>query len=276
MTVEDGTLATTDVRALLRLVGELRELGAQPPRWRRHLVESLARLCGTRAALAGELQISRSSPDTREGIRLVHREEAGVGPLAIEAFENQVVWNTHGPNEAIAGSWSAYAGPFTAARRQLVDDQRWYQTALAHEQFRSFDCDDFIVSMMPIPSVRVMTSIKLFRGWGDRRFAPRERLLVELLSEELARDWADIDSGDFGGLPPGRSLGPRLRQVLSLFAAGASEKEVAATLRISPSTVHDYAKALHRAFGVRSRGELLARVRPSRLRTRLVSEPAGS
>jgi DNA-binding CsgD family transcriptional regulator len=270
----DPQLAASDVRALLRLLGELRELGAHPPRWRQHLVQTLTRLCGTRACLAGELTVA-PPPDARQEdaglgrdtVTLVHREEQGVGAHDLECFEREVVWNTHGPNEAISGSWPAYALRFSATRAQLVEDRRWYRTGLANDRFRAQDCDDFIVSMVPVPALRVLTSIKLFRGWRDRRFGPREQALVELLSEELARDWTSV------GADSGPALAPRLRQVLGLLAAGASEKEVAAALRISPSTVHDYAKALHRIFGVHSRSELLARqARPERPRTHLVSE----
>jgi DNA-binding CsgD family transcriptional regulator len=42
---------------------------------------------------------------------------------------------------------------------------------------------------------------------------------------------------------------------------GDSEKQVAVRLSFSPYTVHDYVKLLHTRFGVRSRGELLARCR---------------
>jgi DNA-binding CsgD family transcriptional regulator len=57
--------------------------------------------------------------------------------------------------------------------------------------------------------------------------------------------------------------------------AGASEKELAHELNVSPHTVHEHIKAIHRAFGARSRGELLARVAKAKgqgQRTRLVAE----
>ncbi len=53
----------------------------------------------------------------------------------------------------------------------------------------------------------------------------------------------------------------RLQQTLTLFQAGFGEKEVADRLGISPRTVHDYSKALHRRLKARSRAELLARAR---------------
>jgi DNA-binding CsgD family transcriptional regulator len=55
-------------------------------------------------------------------------------------------------------------------------------------------------------------------------------------------------------------LSPRLRQTLACLVEGNSEKQVAAELGVSPTTVHQYVTALYRHFGVRSRGELLARV----------------
>jgi DNA-binding CsgD family transcriptional regulator len=266
-----SNLSAADVRALMRLVGELRELGEQPPQWRRHLLDSLDRLCGTRASLVGEVAVI-GDPIGRTGVQVIHREEHGVSPHEEQRFEDDVIWNTHGPNDAISGTWNRYEQSFTATRRQLVDDGVWYGSTVANERFRPFDCDDFIVSMVPLPALRAMSSIKLFRAWGDPPFSARDCLLVELLAEDLARDWIEP-----APVAAGRALSPRMRQVLSLLAGGASEKEVAAALSLSTHTVHDYAKALHRAFGVRSRSELLARTaRPRRLRTHLVCEDRAS
>lgn len=267
-----ATLPADDVRALLRLVSELRELGEQPSQWRHHLLTSLDRLCGTRASLVGEVAVI-GDPVGRAGLKVVHREEHGVSPDEQERFDNEVIWNTHGPNDAIPGTWTHYEQSFTASRRQLVEDRAWYGSAVANEHFRPFDCNDFIVSMVPLPALRAISAIKLFRAWSDRPFTDRDCLLVELIAEELARDWVETEPLAVAG----RALSPRLRQVLSLLAGGASEKEVAATLSLSTHTVHDYAKALHRAFGVRSRSELLARAaRPRRPRTHLVCEDPGS
>jgi len=55
-----------------------------------------------------------------------------------------------------------------------------------------------------------------------------------------------------------KELSPRMSQTLRHLLAGASEKEIALSLGLSPHTVHDYVKGIHKRFGVRSRGELLA------------------
>jgi DNA-binding CsgD family transcriptional regulator len=262
-----GSLDAAGVRSLLRLLGELRELGRNPPRWRRHLVDSLGTLCGARAVLAGELAVVGPGKG-RDSVRVIHRELRGIGAADERRFDEEVVWQTHGPNDVISGQWPQYGHRFTVGRHQLVDNRRWYRSAVANEQFRSFDCDDFMVSMVPVPALRALSSIKMFRAWKDRPFSERDCLLVELLTEELARDWAQV-AADAGEV----ALGRRLRQVLTLLSGGASEKEVAAALALSTHTVHDYTKALYRAFKVRSRSELLARIaRPRLPRIYLVSE----
>jgi DNA-binding CsgD family transcriptional regulator len=63
------------------------------------------------------------------------------------------------------------------------------------------------------------------------------------------------------GEPTVTDLSPRQRDVLICLMDGDSEKQAALRLDISPHTVHDYVKLLHTRFGVRSRGELLARCR---------------
>ncbi len=54
------------------------------------------------------------------------------------------------------------------------------------------------------------------------------------------------------------ALTSRERQVLACLLTGASEKEVAAALAISPQTVHAHVKSLYRVHGVSSRSQLMA------------------
>ena len=51
----------------------------------------------------------------------------------------------------------------------------------------------------------------------------------------------------------------REREVLECLLTGASEKEVASSLEISPQTVHAHVKSLYRGFGVASRAQLMAK-----------------
>ncbi|HTA18065.1 MAG TPA: helix-turn-helix transcriptional regulator, partial [Polyangia bacterium] len=56
----------------------------------------------------------------------------------------------------------------------------------------------------------------------------------------------------------GPALSRRERETLTLLLAGASEKEIARKLGLSPHTVHGYVKTLYRRFGATSRAQLLA------------------
>ena len=92
----------------------------------------------------------------------------------------------------------------------------------------------------------------------------KRRLLADLcrlIGEQLDGKGGEnpAKAGDFNG------LSPRMEQTLRSLLSGDSEKQVAARLGLSPHTVHVYAKAIYRKYGVSSRGELLARwVRKSR------------
>jgi DNA-binding CsgD family transcriptional regulator len=64
------------------------------------------------------------------------------------------------------------------------------------------------------------------------------------------------------GLPAGEltmeGLSDSQRRVLRLLIQGASEKQAAAALGLSPHTIHSHVKGIYRYFNVHSRPELLA------------------
>jgi DNA-binding NarL/FixJ family response regulator len=78
-----------------------------------------------------------------------------------------------------------------------------------------------------------------------------------ILGQRVSRQNNDVTHVAPDRIAP--QLSPRMQQTLQLLLAGESEKQIAGQLRLSPHTVHVYVKALHREFGVSSRGELLAR-----------------
>ena len=55
------------------------------------------------------------------------------------------------------------------------------------------------------------------------------------------------------------ALSPRESETLEQLLGGGSEKEIADRMGLSAHTVHQYVKAVYRAFRVRSRAELMAR-----------------
>ena len=101
-----------------------------------------------------------------------------------------------------------------------------------------------------------LSCLALGRARGDRDFSSRERRLMNFFHAELG---ALIGRSLVSACEPGPDgLSPRLRQTLACLLEGDSEKQVAARLRLSVPTIHQYVGALYRHFGVGSRGQLLA------------------
>src|SRR3954451_25499816 len=48
-----------DVRRVFRLVGEIRELGADPERWRPHMVQALRRLANAEVVVSSEIHFRK-------------------------------------------------------------------------------------------------------------------------------------------------------------------------------------------------------------------------
>ncbi|MDF3064839.1 MAG: Transcriptional regulator, LuxR family protein [Polyangiaceae bacterium] len=269
------SLALSDVRALLQLLGEVRELGDTPAAWRAHLASELSRLCNARAVVSSELGVRKPKSVAQE-----HAVKAGTCQAAAKAlvtahtgldegkegaFMGDVIWYDHKSDPTLNGLLPLYGSTFVRTRAELSEDRNWYGSALANERFRKHDCDDFILAMNAVPGAGVICSLELFRPWGAPRFEERERLLVQLVHEELSRDFQ-------ARVTQQPRLSPRQREVLGLLRRGLAEKQIAAELDVSPHTVHDYVKALYRAHSVQSRAELLAQLaEPSPPLARLVA-----
>ena len=250
-------LEARDIRDLLRLLGELREMGADPAAWRAHLALSLERACGACISSVVELRVRRNpqpvTPTCGNVVTPLQTLDYGLDPAVRDRFYSEVYFTDHTADDALDSILPLYGSRFTVTRGDLVDDRRWDRSLLANERYRAHGCDDFVFSMAPVTKLGVISAIGIYRSPG-RRFGPRERLWIELLHEELDRDWQRAVHG------AGPRLTARQRQVLDQLTQGASEKELAYELGVSAHTVHDHVKAIYRAFGARSRGELLAQV----------------
>jgi DNA-binding CsgD family transcriptional regulator len=135
---------------------------------------------------------------------------------------------------------------FARMRHELLDDRTWYSSPHVQDQRRAAGVDHFILAAWRRGDHAQALSVH--RPWGDRPFSERERLLVEVVYREAAHL-----------LAAPAALSPRQRMVLDALCRGLAEKQIADELELSPHTVHGYVKELHRRFGARSRGELLAK-----------------
>jgi DNA-binding CsgD family transcriptional regulator len=119
--------------------------------------------------------------------------------------------------------------------------------------------DHSIYSIQRLGSRRVGMSVS--RAFGSQPFTAEEQALIEIFHVAIEPMMAKppLPTANNGSGHTRASLAPRARETLDQLLRGASNKDIAAQLRISQNTVHHYCKMVFRAFGVHSRSELLAR-----------------
>jgi DNA-binding CsgD family transcriptional regulator len=243
-----GRLRLRDVRAIFRLVNDVREVGADPQKWRPLMIRRLGKLLRAGIVVSSEVHFRKNSHtgtmrvidigwvNEADGtLRQIHTERDDERP---EAF-----WLTAGheppaQEEGEAGSDLDELVPVKPARE-------------------IYGGTTFILSQVALPHAGAVDQLGLHREWGDEPFTRAEHRLVRLFHVELARLWRrDVLRQ---AKEPTTDLPPRLAQTLDELLAGSSEKQIAIKLELSRHTIHNYVKALHQRFGVNSRGELLAK-----------------
>jgi DNA-binding CsgD family transcriptional regulator len=245
-----------DVRQVFRLVGEIRELGADPERWRPHMVQALRRLANAEVVVSSEIHFRKIKTT---GAMKVFDIGWGSDPEG-------KIWKIHTEreDEKPENFWLAAATtpakPATPAAdgtaRRGDDDGDELVPVRPTESVRGGRY--LIVSQYALPHAGVVDQLGLHRAWDEQPFTTADHKLVRLFHVELGRLWKK--DAIRRAKDPATALPPRLSQTLNELLAGSSEKQIALTLDLSRHTIHNYVKALHQRFGVSSRGELLARV----------------
>lgn len=178
--VQRESLDSQDIRALLRLLAELRELGGDPDAWRGHLARRLEELCDAPVSLVIELKrhdvtpVLDDKPSCSDFVSPLHAVSHGLDAGARERFYREVYFTDHSTDDALGGVVPLYGTAFTVRRGDVVSDRMWNRSFSANERWRANGLDDFILSMVPVPELNVLSSIEVYRGRG-RRFSERER-----------------------------------------------------------------------------------------------------
>jgi DNA-binding CsgD family transcriptional regulator len=91
---------------------------------------------------------------------------------------------------------------------------------------------------------------EMFTDFGMEAFAERARVELEATGEHARRRTAETRA----------DLTPQEAQISGLAAQGHTNKEIAAQLFISPSTVEYHLRKVFRKLGVKSRTQLASRL----------------
>lgn len=246
-----STLVRGDqVRGLLRLMHEAREIGPGDDAQIQHLVQGISRLLG--AEFVTFLVDADFGPGRRGAV--VEHAASYVDSTVQRMFDAMAGRGT-AFNPGARALMARVAGRrpgemLTYCRRELLHDAEWYKDEFVNDHQRACGLDDFVYSIRVTGRARA-GAITATRGLRDRSFDAEDVNLVALFHEEYARL--------LGCARPagGPRLSARERDVLRHLLTGATEKAVAAALGISRETVHGYVKAIYAAHGVSSRAELL-------------------
>ncbi|MCA9186986.1 MAG: LuxR C-terminal-related transcriptional regulator [Pirellulaceae bacterium] len=250
-------LKSRDIRAVYRLLGDIRSVGNQPDRW------PLFALDGIRHLLDAQFAAGILAPLPEPGIPdpIVPEVHLLVG------LEDQDIIDKHfkllSSGQMVMGPYyeKRYAMPlrFATLRRQdVISDEEFYADPVNRSRFLDLGVDQFLHSEFVALSLGKIVVLFVLRAIGEPPFDRREQRMLKLFHLEMARMWkADLAVPDDYQV---RELSPRQKQVLWMLCSGESEKRISDRLDISPHTVHDYVKALYKHFDVSGRSELLVKV----------------
>jgi DNA-binding CsgD family transcriptional regulator len=250
-------LRHSDLKNIYRLIGECRDLGADPLAWRRRLVEGLMHLTGARVGyVVGLLGFPGPNIGAGEMIQLGLE-----GTLQMRLFGEHFEYMARGGTDRMLDHFAALPleRQHSRSSHDVLDLDQWYWSESFQRYHRRMDMDAGILSMCPLKTrgVNYHHTLSVRRPVGERAFSLRDVRLVDCLHHELAPDigrhLAPADE------PSACRLSPRLQETLQCLLDGLSEKQIADRLDISRTTVHEYVTSLYRRFGVNGRAELMAR-----------------
>ncbi|MBC8105479.1 MAG: hypothetical protein H7Z14_02720 [Anaerolineae bacterium] len=243
------------VRDVFRLVGEIREQGADPSKWRPHMVRRISKMMNAEIVVSSEIHFRAAGEG---GVYHVH--DIGWG-----CDQDGNTWQINTEREEKPEAyWLTVLGKNTPVpqRKPTDESESSDKPVIAVTPVRAvYGGTSFVLSQYPLPHLGAVDQLGLHRAWGNQPFTRPEHRLIRLFHLELGRLWKKDALQK--AQDPASALPPRLAQTLAELQAGSSEKQVSIALGISRHTVHNYVKALHRRLGVSSRGELLAKSRAS-------------
>jgi DNA-binding CsgD family transcriptional regulator len=250
-------LRHSDLRNIYHLIGECRDLGADPLAWRRRLVEGLMKLTGARVGyVVGLLGFPGPNIGAGEMIQLGLE-----GKEQAKLFGEHFEFMARGGTDPMLDHFAALPLDRLQSRssHHVLNLDQWNRCESFQRFHRRMDMDAGILSMCPLSTCGVSYhhTLSVRRSFGEAPFSLRDVRLVDQLHREVA---PDIGRHLAPAHEPSASrLSPRLQETLQCLLDGLSEKQIADSLDISRTTVHEYVTSLYRRFGVSGRAELMAR-----------------
>lgn len=252
---KDCPLSEPDVRALVRLLGQVAAAHRGFSEKKRMLMDGLCRLIDAdfwawalcEPAVIGETAV------------YAHFQHGGFSPERYEryraAIDHPRIGEIAGPFESELQQKRTH---LTRTLAQIDPTDRFHRSEVG-DLFDAAGIGPIMLSFRPLEDGS-RSGIGLYRHEGRKPFGAREAKIAHIVLTEVP--WLHFRSSPSERLPHGKV--PRLSRgeqaVLSGLAEGLGRKEIAARLHRSEHTVNDYVKAVYRHFGVKSQAALIRRL----------------
>ncbi len=243
------TLEEVDVRAVVRLLGDVAAVAGGRPAQVRRLMEGMTGLVGAEA-WSWSLIVNPDPEVLPTWVIQVH------GGFDDGRFARFMRAQEHvGMRELTAGFAEVLLreGRHLTALRQYADPDNRFPDSAAGKLWREADLMPGILSAVPLRP-GVVRAITVHRRADAPLFSDRDARIAHILLTEVAWLHAEAEGGPQSGVA---ALSPRLRTALNLLLQGFARATVAEHLGVSPHTVNGYVKEIHRQFGVSSQAELM-------------------
>jgi DNA-binding CsgD family transcriptional regulator len=240
-----------DLRRAHRLIHDCRDVAHDAAAWPVVLADGLIRLADAEVVVVGEVCFGPTPTSALVADR--GWSSPGVRAFWKREYFQKGMWN-QAPTFL---RFAALEGDLiTRSRDQLIGDAEWKASEERLEYHRAMELDEIMASNARSGHPPIVRTFFLARALGRPRFGAASRRLVRIFHRELTFYVSPILAREAEA--PLAQLPPRLRQTLACLMEGDSEKQVAARLRLSRHTVHEYVTLLYRRLGVGSRAELMA------------------
>lgn len=246
------TLAESDVRSLVRLLGEVAVFDSDSAGKKRFLMDGLCGLIGA-DAWVWALMCQPGTGQPQVYVNLVHGgfDEARFARLLRALEHPEMSWVARSFFEELERRGTQ----ITRTRQQIVADEVFLRTDAAGA-WREADIGPVMMSTRPLAG-GAGSSIAIYRRAGAPHFSERECRIAHIVLTEVPwlheLGWPE----DRGATVP--KLYPQQRIVLNLLLDGHDRKTIADQLGISIHTVGGYCKEIYRHFRVNSQAGLMAR-----------------
>jgi DNA-binding CsgD family transcriptional regulator len=248
----DDTVSERDVRAMVRLIGEVAADPGGHAEKKRRLMYGLCQLVG---ADFWVWALSTSLIPGRQPVYLAAFNggfESGQFAHFMRAVDHPDMARLTAP---LAAELREKRVHLTRLLQQIVPNGDFSPYSVG-EFWRAAGIGPILLSYRPL-SAAAHSCIALYRRLGRPAFDEHEARIAHIVTSEVPWLHEEGWPQDRGASIP--RLAPRQRTVLNLLVRGLSRKEIARGLAISEHTANGYVKAVFRHFKVHSQPELMNR-----------------